>query len=507
MNNGRRFTDYFYNGLTLAGALLALVIFLIEAVFLGVDLIAGIDSAYFGVITYLVLPPLLIFGIALIFIGAVLARRRIRRDPNAQLLKSFRVDFSDPRHRNTAIALVGGGALFALLSAVGIYQTYHFTESVTFCGEVCHQVMKPEHTAYQSSPHSRVACASCHIGPGAGWFARSKLSGSYQIYAVLMNKYPRPIPTPIHNLRPAQETCEQCHWPQHFYSPKERTIAHFAGDEKNTPRPVRMMIHVGGGEIGKNREGIHWHMNINNVVEYLAADEAHEKILVARTTNRTTGEVREYRSASGEISDTVLRAGNLRKMDCIDCHNRPSHRYPSPQSGVDNAIALGDLEATLPYVKREAVKALDQVYATEDEAMTAIAGKLRDFYSAEYPDLSARDPDKISGTILAVQKIYRTSQFPEMRASWKSYPDHIGHLNSAGCFRCHNSEMSRVDASATGQSLARDCNTCHTFLNPAHSAGGSRSYVSSEFSHPGDIGDAWKETACHECHQGGAELY
>jgi hypothetical protein len=71
--------------------------------------------------------------------------------------------------------------------------------------------MEPEYTAYQFSPHAKVGCVQCHIGSGADWFVRSKISGSYQLYAVAFKKYPTPIPTPIGNLRPAQETCEQCH--------------------------------------------------------------------------------------------------------------------------------------------------------------------------------------------------------------------------------------------------------------------------------------------------------
>ncbi len=94
--------------------------------------------------------------------------------------------------------------------------------------------MEPEHTAYQNSPHARVKCVDCHVGSGAGWYVRSKLSGAYQVYAVLANVYPRPIPTPIKNLRPARETCEQCHWPSHFSGQKEVINTYFKSDEQNT---------------------------------------------------------------------------------------------------------------------------------------------------------------------------------------------------------------------------------------------------------------------------------
>ena len=108
-------------------------------------------------------------------------------------------------------------------------------DSVTFCGQTCHTVMQPEFTAYQNSPHSRVECVKCHIGPGAAWFVQSKLSGVGQVFAVTFNTYPRPIPTPVHNLRPARETCEACHWPQKYGEDRLRVIHKFADDETNTP--------------------------------------------------------------------------------------------------------------------------------------------------------------------------------------------------------------------------------------------------------------------------------
>ena len=160
---------------------------------------------------------------------------------------------------------------FLLISALGSYQTYEYTESVQFCGQACHTVMKPEMTAYLHGPHARVACAQCHIGPGATWYVRSKLSGTYQVYATLFNKYPRPIPTPVKNLRPAQETCNQCHWPKEFVGDLDRTYHYFLGDKTNTPYSVRLILKVGGGDPTHGPVGgIHWHMSIADKVEYIA---------------------------------------------------------------------------------------------------------------------------------------------------------------------------------------------------------------------------------------------
>ncbi len=505
MNDEKHFSHYFYNPATFGGIVLTILIVVVEAVLFGVDALLGIDSPYFGLVMYLVMPPFLVIGILMIPAGAWWTKRRLSRDPNASVLKNLHVDFSKPTHRHTAIALFTGGIAFMVLSGVGMYHTYHFTESVTFCGEVCHKVMKPEYTAYQSSAHAHVKCASCHIGAGASYFAKSKITGSYQIYSVLMGKYPRPIPTPVRNLRPAQETCEQCHWPQQFYSPIERTYSHFLSDEKNTPAPVRLMVNVGGGRVGKSQTGIHLHMNINHLIEYIPLDDTREIIAWVRATDRVTGEVHEYRSKEHPLSDTEIAAKRIRRMDCIDCHNRPAHKFPSAQSVVNDALENGALDRELSFIKRESVRALDRTYTTEQEAMAGIAAHLHNFYAEAYPDMDRSNPKRVTDAILAVQDLYRKSQFPDMRSSWKSYPDHIGHMNSGGCFRCHGEDLQ----TATGKTITRDCRTCHSFLKPeSNDNGHGRTYVTvDEFVHPGDVGDMWKETACHECHQGGAELY
>lgn len=500
-----RYTQYFYNTITYVGLGLTLFTLVVEGVFLAIDYFMGFDSPYFGLIMYLILPPVLVVGVALILGGAWWTRRRLRKDPAAVVAKYWRIDFSNPAHRHTAVALLLGGTVFLVLSSVGMYQTYHYTESVSFCGEVCHKVMEPEHTVYQTSAHANVKCASCHIGAGAGYFAKSKLSGAYQIYAVLAEKYPKPIPTPVKNLRPAQETCEQCHWPQQFYSPKERTFSHFLSDEKNTPAPLRLMVNVGGGKVGKSQTGIHAHMNINHLIEYIPKDETREAIAWVRSTDRITGQVHEYRSKETPLPDTEIPLARIRRMDCIDCHNRPAHKFPSAQTAVNDALEAGTLDRTIPYIKREAVKALDKSYGTKAEAMNGIAAQLHDFYEENHAELVRGQEERITDAILAVQDIYRKSQFPDMRSSWKAYPDHIGHLNSPGCFRCHNNDL----VNAKDKTITRDCKTCHTFLKPEGTNGWTtRSYVEmSEFVHPGDVGDMWKETACHECHKGGSELY
>jgi nitrate/TMAO reductase-like tetraheme cytochrome c subunit len=346
--------------------------------------------------------------------------------------------------------------------------------------------MKPELVTYLHSPHARVACAECHIGKGATWYVRSKLSGTYQVYATMANKYPRPIPTPVKNLRPAQETCEQCHWPKKFVGNLERSFSYFLSDETNSPFTVRLLMKVGGGDPTHGPVGgIHWHMNVGNKIEYLAADEARQKIPYVRMTD-LQGVVTEFRSP--KFTNTVS-ATALRRMDCMDCHNRPAHRYETPNSAVNLAIALNNIDRRLPWVKTNALFALTRNYTNDTQALEGIATILADRYR--------EDPRRPQLTE-AVQQIYKDNFFPEMKATWQSYPDNIGHKDWPGCFRCHDGEHKTSDGKRAIQ--ANDCNACHTIL--AQGSGDELKLLTPDgqkFKHPGDPVDG----ACNDCHTGG----
>ena len=182
------------------------------------------------------------------------------------------LDLNDAAQRSAALSFGVFLLAFVMVSSVGSYKAYEYTDSVQFCGLTCHTVMHPQYTAHQLSAHARVTCAECHVGSGASWYVKSKFSGARQVFAAAFNTYPRPIPTPVHNLRPAQDTCEQCHWPRKFYGAQLKVFTHYSSDEKNTPRQVRLLIKTGGGDPATGApEGIHWHMNIANQIDYVAA--------------------------------------------------------------------------------------------------------------------------------------------------------------------------------------------------------------------------------------------
>jgi nitrate/TMAO reductase-like tetraheme cytochrome c subunit len=454
------------------------------------DTMSSSSNPYLGILTYFVAPCFLIAGLILTAIGALRERKKLGE--SSGLLPRMVVDLTRPRDRKIMAVFLSCSVLFLLVSAVGSYHTYHFTESVTFCGQACHTVMKPELVTYQHGPHARVGCVQCHIGPGATWFVRSKLSGTYQVYAVAFDKFPRPIPTPVKNLRPAQETCEQCHWPRKFVGNLDRTYSYFLSDETNTPFTVRMTMKVGGGDPTHGPvEGIHWHMSVGRKVQYLATDETRQKIPWVRVID-SQGVVTEYRKKNYTNS---IDEASVRTVDCMDCHNRPAHRYKTPNTAVNLSMSLGRIDRSLPFVKSNAVYALTLSYTNETQALQHIATHLAGFYA---PDKYPQAQSAIKTAITEVQQIYQDNFFPEMRASWKTYPDNIGHKDWPGCFRCHDGDHTTADGKQTIK--ANDCNSCHTIL--AQGAGADLNQLTpagQKFKHPGDEVDG----ACNDCHTGG----
>jgi nitrate/TMAO reductase-like tetraheme cytochrome c subunit len=477
------------NWLSLSGLVIVIgSVFSFLLLFL-MDALAGGKNPYLGILTFVVAPAFLFFGLFVTAVGAWRERRKLGK-PGSVLPKMV-VDLTRPRDRRILGYFVACSLVFLLLSALGSYHTYHFSESVTFCGETCHTVMKPELVTYSHGPHASVACTECHIGKGAKWFVKAKISGTYQLYAVAFDKYPRPVPTPIKNLRPAQETCEECHWPKKFVGNLERTFNYYLGDETNTPFTVSLLMKVGGADPTHGPEGgIHWHMNVKNRVEYIATDEKRQKIPWVRIVD-PQGVVTEYRTKNyTNAPDPAL----IRRMDCMDCHNRPAHTYKTPSDAVNLAMSLGHIDPKLPWIKTNAVFILTQGYKTETEAMQGIAT----FLAAKYPAPEVATSRKQA--IEAVQGIFRDNFFPEMNANWKVYPDNIGHMDWPGCFRCHDGNHKTADGKKSVK--ASDCSACHTILAQGQgqellklSVGGVK------FAHPG--GDLDENPQCTECHAEG----
>lgn len=491
------FPSIFFNTISLIGASIATISFVLIVFLFVLEVFSHGEKPYMGILTFIVLPTLLVVGVAVIMIGMILERRRrLKTGDVSTHLPS--VDLNNPKHRKTFAFIVFVGVSFLFSVVFASYQAYEYTESDEFCGTTCHSVMEPEYTAYQYSPHAKVGCVQCHIGSGADYFVKSKLSGSYQVYSVLFNKYSRPIPTPIHNLRPAQETCEQCHWPKHFFSEKLHKITYFLSDKNNTRWDLALLVKIGGGNIEEGpTSGIHWHMNIGHQVTYAASDSSRQNIPWVKVRDVATGVERVYKSTETQVTDELLASSEIRRMDCIDCHNRPTHIYRPPAKTVNTAMSLGWIDPQLPDAKALSVNLLDYPYTTREKALDSIRTQFESYYRINYPHIYKSKQPEIQKSIEELQKIYNRNYFPYMRVSWKKFPDNIGHMYYPGCFRCHDGKHQTDD----GKVLSRDCNVCHTVLSQQFEQDRLRLSIDGiEYKHPVDIGDAWKEMNCNECH-------
>jgi nitrate/TMAO reductase-like tetraheme cytochrome c subunit len=367
------------------------------------------------------------------------------------------LNLNSPRHRKVTALVLVITVLNVVIVSLAAYSGLHYMDSTEFCGTVCHEVMEPQHLAFQNSAHARVGCVQCHIGPGASWFVQSKLSGTRQIFAVSLNTFSRPIPSPVHNLRPARETCEQCHWPEKFHGDKVVTRRDYGDDEANTVTETTLQMHVGGGSDQlRNATGIHWHTSAASTIEYIATDEKREVIPWVKVTYKD-GSVREY-TAEGAPPAEELAAGERRQMDCVDCHNRAGHPFANtPERAVNAALDNGEMPTNLPFARREAVAALSQTYDSKAAALDAIAVKLRGFYRTEQAEAYMGRRQDVERVVNATQAIYRRSVFPSMKIGFGTYSNNIGHMDFPGCFRCHDDNHKTKE----GLVISQSCDLCH----------------------------------------------
>jgi len=492
----------FYNWISLTGFVLAVNSLILILVLFLFSLFTAQSNTYLGLYIYIILPVFLVIGLLLIPVG-ILVRIR-RKDKSRQTDGAWPViDLNQRKHRGSIIKISIITMLFLVASAMGSYQAYQYSESVEFCGELCHKVMEPEYTTYQHSAHARVTCVECHVGEGADWYVKSKLSGLYQVYSVLFDKYPRPIASPLHNLRPARETCERCHWPEKFYSRKLRSLRSYVADDTNTEWNVSLLMKIGPefSPLGLS-EGIHWHINKDYKIEYVSTSDDRELIPWVRLTNLKTGEVKVFMDEENPLGSNALDTLDKREMDCMDCHNRPSHLFKSAPDYIDNAIISGKIPKDLPFIKKAAMEALKIEYDDKDTALRLISETMLTFYQDEQPDVLSKEEKRIRAAINAIQGVYQLNAFPYMKASSTRYLNHIGHLESDGCFRCHSDRHK----TAKGETISRNCDLCHTIIaqGPTGSIASGTIQDAMEFVHPTEIRGKWKTAFCSECHK---ELY
>jgi len=451
------------NTLSMLGTAIALSALMLMLALFVVQSLGFEGGPYLGILTFLILPMFFVLGLLLIPVGILRQRRRAAKAAAAgEAPPLFPViDLNQDRTRKLVLIFTVLTMLNVTILAGATYKGVEVMDSNEFCGTACHSVMQPEYTAYQRSPHARVDCVDCHIGPGADWFVRSKMDGAWQMVAVTLDLYPRPIPTPLKNLRPARDTCEQCHMPTNYVGDKLRIDTVFDEDEANTELRTALLLKVGGLR-GRASEGIHWHVDPDVEIRY-RSDESRMDIYDVELT-KADGTVKLFQPRG--MPDEEER-GEWRVMDCVDCHNRPTHIYRSPSQELDEALATDRIDTSLPYVKREGVRILTEAdYPSHEAARTGLAASLEDFYRENYPEVLAEKPQAVAAAGEKLGDIYSWNVFPHMRVTWDTYPDHSGHPSIAsredapGCFRCHN----RGHRTADRESISSDCLLCHTIL-------------------------------------------
>jgi nitrate/TMAO reductase-like tetraheme cytochrome c subunit len=417
-----------------------------------------VGSPYIGIFAFLVLPAFFILGLILIPFGTWLARRRARlaAERGEEIPHLPIIDFNDDLTRRRVLIFAVLSAVNLLVLGVAGYKGLHVMESPAFCGS-CHSVMDPEFTAYKRSPHARVSCAGCHIGEGASWFVKSKLSGAWQLVSVTFDLYQRPIPVPIHNLRPARETCEECHWPSKFTGDRLRVTTSYADDEPNTEKKSVVLLHVGGGQTAVGPiQGIHAHVAAGVHIRYLASADRKEINTVEATW--ADGKSNVFRTKATPA--TLPPQAEWRLMDCVDCHNRPTHRFREAAPEIDQAIQAHRIDAALPWIKREGLKALQVAYPSHDAARAGIEKQVTDFYRQLDPAAYPAREASAKAAAAALGDIYCWNVWPSMKITWGTYPSYLGHDQAPGCFRCHDGE--HVDAK--GKAISQDCSLCHSLL-------------------------------------------
>jgi len=444
---------------SLLGGVIVGILFPVLLVSILLDMQGVVQNPYFGFLIYLVMGPLFVIGLLLIIGGTLFCGER--EDLGQLTVDYIKEELTRPGRfsRIRKLIFITSLITFVTLIIVGVvtYTGFHYTESVEFCSQFCHTVMEPEHVTYVNSPHSQVPCVKCHIGVGSEWLTKSKFSGARQLFAVLFDNYKRPIPTPLDALRPERATCEGCHRPEVFHGDKLYIKDKFLADENNTHLQTVLVMRIGsGGYSGREAHGIHWHVSEDYKVSYVGSPDREyiaELILTKPDQKKIVFRRAQSVPQTGEMEERV--------MDCMDCHNRPTHIFRSAEDALDDKLVTGVIPREIPYIKRQALEAVTKPYPSQDVATRSIAKELMDWYRQEYPDIVNRQEGLLKKAVLGVQQAYVENVFPSMNIEWKTYMSFTSHLEEdSGCFRCHNAEFE----SDTGIVITQDCNACHIIL-------------------------------------------
>jgi nitrate/TMAO reductase-like tetraheme cytochrome c subunit len=421
------------NPISLAGVWITTLSVFAFLTYLALEAFGLLASPYAGLFGFVVVPAAFLLGLLLIPIGIWREGRRRERGRAAWHWPD--ISLGNRSTRRVAAGIVALTLVNLAIVAVAATGLVHWSESNRFCGQVCHTPMEPQFVAHQNSPHSQVECVSCHVAPGTAGAVTAKLNGTRQLYHLMFGSYARPIRFARDRVPEPAVTCTGCHAPLSPERVTKEVFVEFQEDAESSEARTTMLM-----EVGKS----HWHARPDVVVEFIAEDETLEKIPYVRAT--VAGATTEYRAEG----ITGQPAGTLRRMDCLDCHNRPAHQLTdTPQRAVDRALLRGEVSPGLPFARRELVGALTAEYPDAAAAREGIRARLLTAFGEGNP---ATAP-----AIAVAQRLYATNVFPRMNVTWGTYKDQNAHIDDSGCFRCHD------DSHTAGEDklIRQDCELCH----------------------------------------------
>jgi len=402
------------------------------------------NNPYIGLLAFIALPLIFFTGLLLIPAGAALDRRRLAQGISA---------VTDRR-----AVWRRAGIFFAVMTLANLiigsqlsYRAVAQMETVQFCGQTCH-VMKPEFTGHLRAPHAAVDCVACHVAPGATGFVKAKMAGTRQLLAVVLNNFPRPIESAMESNRlvPSAETCETCHQRGKPMKPALRVITEYTADEANTPTKTVLMMMV---------DRIHAaHLAPGVEIRYAAADRKRQTIPWVEYRSSATGPSEIYVASDAEPD--AMAALPKFAMQCVDCHNRAAHSFEVPGRAIDHAMLRGEIPADLPFIKKTGLGLIQAEYKSSEEAASKIAAGLNDFYRASYADISAKRSNDINAAGRALATVYSSNVFPDLKVTWGTYSNNLGHTDYPGCFRCHDGSHAAADK----KTIPQDCATCHNAI-------------------------------------------
>jgi len=429
--------------------------------------LSDLSNPYLDFFNYLVFAPMILLGLILLVVGLM---QRGGEDIGLYAYEYLREQMITPgRHlriRKFILMVAGLSLLFFFIVMATLYGGMRYTDTTDFCATFCHSVMEPHAATHARSSHSQVACATCHIARHTGWATRTKLTGLTQIIATLSNTYARPIASPINRLRPTEQTCRGCHRPETHLGLKIKILDHFQDDAANSHLQTLLLLKIGEEDhLYPTVHGIHWHVSEQHTVRYLASADRKE-ISIVKVEQRDGRQTTYFRD--GGPDDTTAET-ELRRLDCLDCHNRAGHPFLKPEEAVDKKLKNGEIPSDLPFIRQLALDAIRRTYGSREQARIAISRAIRTFYQEHYPSLAKKRKESITKAITATVAAWEGNVFPEMNVTWNTYTDMLSH---EGCFRCHNDQMRTIQ----GRPIPSDCNLCHLVLAervpPAKAAAG-----------------------------------